>query len=172
MRRSLVAGLALLGLLAPQAVSAAPDRERWDTRVLAAVQAPGYPAYVFHHRNGRVYAGSYTNPQGDRQHSRVFEWSRRGTLLRSWSVPHQDLSSDHGVQVANADARGRLVLLEKSTSSVRTLNLRTGRFHRWATLPDLPTCAPGSIGSGAPPTPRTHPRSPTTRPGVRAARST
>ena len=61
-------------------------------------------------------------------------------------MPHQDLTSDHGVQVANADARGRLVLLEKSTSSVRTLNPRTGRFHRWATLPDLPTCAPGSTG--------------------------
>ena len=153
-RRMLVGlmGVALTGtLFVPQAASAAPDREKWDTRVFAAVQSPGYPAYVFKHRNGRVYAGTYTNPGGDRQHSRVFEWSRGGTLLRSWTVPRQDLSSDHGVQVATADARGRLVLLEKSTSSVRTLNLRTGRFRTWATLPDLPTCDPGSTGPGCSP---------------------
>ena len=106
--------------------------------------APGFPAYVFAHRNGRVYAGTYTNPQGDSQRSRVFEWTRGGTLLRSWTVPGQDLAADRGVQVAAADAKGRLVLLEKSRSAVLTLNVKTGKFRRWATLPDLPTCATGA----------------------------
>ena len=139
--------LAALALVTPTApAGAAPAREKWDTRVFAHVQSPGYPAYAFHHRNGRVYAGTYTNPQGDHQRSRVFEWSRNGTLLRSWTVPGQRLGQEHGVQVANADAHGRLVLLEKSTSTVRTLNVRTGRFRTWATLPDLPTCAPGTTG--------------------------
>jgi hypothetical protein len=133
----------LLALVLPLVPASAADRERWDTRVFAAVQEPGYPAYVFHHRNGRVYAGTYTNPQGDHQRSVVREWSAGGTLLRSWLVPHQNLDEDHGVQVANADARGRLVLLEKSTSSVRTLNVENGNFRRWATLPDLPTCSTG-----------------------------
>ena len=41
------------------------DRERWDTRVLAKVQSPGYPAFVYAHPNGRVYAGTYSNPTGD-----------------------------------------------------------------------------------------------------------
>ena len=145
MRRTLVALLAALALVAPSASSAAPPaRERWDTRVFASVPEPGYPAYAFAHRNGRVYAGTYTNPQGDSQRSRVFEWTRGGTLLRSWTVPGQDLGADRGVQVANADARGRLVLLEKSRSAVMTLDVETGKFRRWATLPDLPTCAGGA----------------------------
>lgn len=145
--RRAVAGLALAGLVlagSPAGPSyAAPDRERWDTRVFSKVPSPGYPAYVFTHRNGRVYAGTYTNPQGDSQRSRVFEWSRGGTLLRSWTVPGQDLESDRGVQVANADRRGRLVLLEKSRSRVMTLNVETGKFRRWATIPDLPPCSGG-----------------------------
>lgn len=159
--RRLLALLAALALVAPTApAGAAPAREKWDTRVFAHVQSPGYPAYAFVHRNGRVYAGTYTNPQGDSQRSRVFEWSRGGTLLRSWTVPGQHLSQDHGVQVANADAHGRLVLLEKSTSSVMTLNIRTGHFRTWATLPDLPTCAPGTTGPGCSPNAADYPAIP------------
>ncbi|MBB6628620.1 hypothetical protein H5V45_14945 [Nocardioides sp. KIGAM211] len=163
MRRILaLAAAACLGLTlgAPAGADAAPAREKWDTRVFSAVPAPGYPAYVFVHRNGRAYAGTYTNPQGDTQHSRVFEWSSRGTLLRSWTVPHQRLSEDHGVQVANQDRRGRLVLLEKSTASVRTLDTRTGRFHRWATLPDLPTCSPGTTAPDCSPNATDYPAIP------------
>ena len=33
------------------------------------------------------------------------------------------------------------MLLEKSTSAVMTLDLKTGRFKRQATLPDLPLCS-------------------------------
>ncbi|MCW2792929.1 MAG: hypothetical protein JWO76_2027 [Nocardioides sp.] len=152
-KRALALGalVALLLPLAPASVAQAAPREKWDTRVFARVGAPGYPAYAFVHRNGRVYAGTYTNPQGDTQHSRVFEWSAGGALLRSWTVPHQRLSEDHGVQVANADAHGRLVLLEKSTASIRTLDVRTGKFRRRATLPDLPTCTPGTTGPGCSP---------------------
>jgi sugar lactone lactonase YvrE len=142
----LLALLAALTLLVPAPAGAAPAREKWDTRVFARVAAPGYPAYVLAHRNGRVYAGTYANPQGDQQRSRVREWSRSGTLLRSWTVPGQDLSQEHGVQVANQDAHGRLVLLERSTAAVMTLDVRTGRFRTWAHLPDLPTCAPGTTG--------------------------
>jgi hypothetical protein len=144
--RRLLVALATLTLLVPAPAGAAPAREKWDTRVFARVAAPGYPAYVLAHRNGRVYAGTYADPQGDRQRSRVREWSRDGTLLRSWTVPGQDLAQEHGVQVANQDAHGRLVLLERSTASVRTLDVRTGRFRTRARLPDLPTCAPGTTG--------------------------
>lgn len=145
---ALTAALALTGLAAPgsagQTSAAAAPRERWDTRVFASVPSPGHPAYVFRHRNGRVYAGTYTNLLGDSIRSRVFEWSGDGTLLRSWTVPGQVLGEDHGVQVANQDARGRLVLLEKSTSSALTLDVRTGRFRRVARFPDLPLCRTGA----------------------------
>jgi sugar lactone lactonase YvrE len=135
--------LATLSVGLGSAAQAAPAHEKWDTRVFAHVQQPGYPAYVLAHRNGRVYAGTFENPQGDSQHSRIFEWQRNGTLLRSWRVPHQRLGQAHGVQVANQDRRGRLVVLESSTSTVRTFDPATGRWHRWATLPDLPTCTAG-----------------------------
>lgn len=143
MRRLLAAVLAATLALALPAAAAA-DRERWDTRVFSLVPPPGFPAYVHvHSENRRVYAGTYTDPRGDTVRSRVFEWSRRGQLLRSWTVPGQDLSSPHGVQVATNDARGRLVLLEKSTARVMTLDVETGRFRTWARLPDLPTCSEG-----------------------------
>ncbi len=118
------------------ATGAAAAREKFDTRVFSHVPRPGYPAYVHvHTTNGRVYAGTYTNPTGDTQRSRVFEWGPGGALLRSWTVPGQDLSQDHGVQVATNDAAGRLVLLEKSTRRIMRLNVATGRFSSYSRLP-------------------------------------
>ncbi|MDQ1631451.1 MAG: hypothetical protein QOC80_1423, partial [Frankiaceae bacterium] len=150
--RALVA-LAVAALLvgsAPavsSAGTAAGGRDRWDTRVFAHVPSPGFPAFVYVHPNGRVYAGTYTNPAGDSMPSKVFEWTRDGTPRRSWTVPGQDLSAEHGVQVATSDARGRLVLLEKSTSRVLRLNLHTGHFSTYSRIPDLPTCPPGGAAS-------------------------
>ena len=139
------ATLGLGALVAPAASSEpGPPRERWDTRVFSKVPQPGYPAFVHAHPNGRLYGGTYTNPKGDSERSRVFEWTRRGTLLRSWTVPGQDLDEPRGVQVATSDAAGRLVLLEKSTSRVLRLNTRTGRFSAYSKVRDLPTCSTGA----------------------------
>jgi sugar lactone lactonase YvrE len=133
--------VAVVGVSGPG--SSAQTRSRWDTRVFSHVPPPGFPAYAYAAPNGRVYAGTYTNPAGDHTPSRVMEWSHGGALQRSWTVPGQHLDQEHGVQVASSDARGRLVLLEKSTSRVLLLDTRIGRFSRYATLPDLPTCAAG-----------------------------
>ncbi|KAA1426559.1 SMP-30/gluconolactonase/LRE family protein [Nocardioides antri] len=143
----------LLVVLAPAGGSGtvADERERWHTEVLAKVQAPGYPANVVVHPNGRVYAGTFSNPRGDTVPSIVREWSRRGDLLRSWEVPGQDLEASHGVQVANVDARGRLVVLEKSTGKVMRLDLESGRWSTYSRLRDLPACAPGQPGEGCTP---------------------
>ncbi len=111
-------------------------RPRWDTRVFSSVQNPGFPAYVHVHPNGRIYGATYTNPAGDTMRSRVFEWTATGALLRSWTVPGQDLTAPRGVQVATSDAHGRLVLLEKSTRSVITLDIPTGDFQVQARLPE------------------------------------
>jgi sugar lactone lactonase YvrE len=154
---ALLAGVLAACLVALTMVPAVPavgaasrsQRERWDTRVFSKVPRPGFPAFAYVHPNGRVYAGTYTNPQGDTERSRVFEWTRDGTLTRSWSVPGQDLDEDHGVQVATSDARGRLVLLEKSTSRVMRLNTRTGRFTTYSHLRDLSTCAAGAEPDGS-----------------------
>ena len=138
MRRALLLllALALVGFTpAPAAVAAPP---RWTTTVFAKVPAPGYPAYVHVHTNGRVYAGTYAAVEAGTP-SRVLEWSRKGTLLRSWEVPGQRVGAEHGVQVANQTRSGRLVVLDTSTSTVRTLDLRTGR---WRTVAHLPGAVP------------------------------
>jgi len=134
--------LATLGLLTPAAAEAGTPA-RWTTRVFAMVPSPGFPAYAYAHPNGRLYAGTYTNPLGDKAASRVFEWSSNGTLLRSWTVPGQNPKAKRGVQVATSDARGRLVLLERSTSSVLTLDVKTGVFKKQTQIPDLPVCSGG-----------------------------
>jgi sugar lactone lactonase YvrE len=151
-------GALLVPLLTPVAVAgpaesaeeAGGERPRWHTRVFSRVPNPGYPAFVYAHPNGRVYVGTYNNPKGDDVRSRVLEWTADGTLQRSWTVPGQNLSKAHGVQVATSDARGRLVLLEKSTSRALMLNPRNGRFTRYATFRDLPLCGPGEAKGCSP----------------------
>ncbi len=138
MRRSLAAVLALVllasGLAPVEPVGATAAAEpSFRTRVFSLVPSPGRPAYVHVSRSGRVYAGSYVS--GDAQRSRVFEWSRSGTLLRSWTVPGQRLDGTQGVQVANETRDGDLVLLETSTRRLLTLDVSTGRFRRIATFP-------------------------------------
>lgn len=133
MRRLLPALLLALPLAAPVAPAPAATPEKWETQVFALVPEPGFPAYVHAHTNGRVYAGSYVD-SGSTVRSRVWEWRGDGTLLRSWPVPG-DVSVDHGVQVAHQTRDGRLVLLETSRRAVMTLDVRTGRFERVATLP-------------------------------------
>ena len=114
----------------------AAARERWDTQVLAIVPKPGYPAHAYVHPNGRIYAGTYDNPSGDTVASRVFEYQDDGTLLRSWTVRGQDLSGPHGVQAATSDARGRLVLLDKSPPRALLLERGTGLQTVYSSFPE------------------------------------
>ena len=126
-----VAGAALAALPA-----AAAEREKWDTRVLAIVPKPGFPAHAYVHPNGRIYAGTYDNPSGDTVASRVFEYQADGTLLRSWTLRGQDLSQPHGVQAATSDAHGRLVLLDKSPPRALLLDRGSGRQTQYAAFPE------------------------------------
>jgi hypothetical protein len=115
-------------------------RPKWGTRVFALIPVPGYPALAFVHPDGRVYEGTYESPAGDTVPSRVLEYSRRGTLLRSWTVRGQDLGTGHGVQVAASDAHGRLILLDKAPARALVLDTRTGRQTTYSTFADLPLC--------------------------------
>jgi sugar lactone lactonase YvrE len=112
-----------LAVLAAAPLPAAHARARWDTQVLSLIPRPGFPANAYPAPDGRVYEGTYDNPQGDTSASRVLEYDPdRRTLVRSWTVTGQDLSGAHGVQVATSDAAGRLVLLDKSPPRVLLLD--------------------------------------------------
>ncbi|MDQ3934576.1 MAG: hypothetical protein M3340_08080 [Actinomycetota bacterium] len=141
--RAAVAALLALLLLLPAALATAQPRPRWDTRVLALVPKPGFPAHAYVHPNGRIYAGTYTNPNGDQLPSRVFEYDGDGTLLRSWTMSGQDLSQPHGVQAATSDVRGRLVLLDKSPPRAVLLDRTTGLQIPYASFapPSIPNYA-------------------------------
>ncbi|MFI5123472.1 MAG: SMP-30/gluconolactonase/LRE family protein [Vicinamibacteria bacterium] len=125
--------LAALAVLAPSAGS--ETRTRFDTDVFALIPTPGFPARAYVAPNHRVYEGTYTNPNGDTIPSLVREYSRTGTLLRSWTIAGQDLAAEHGVQVATSDSRGRLVLLDKAPARVLLLNPRSGKQRPYATFP-------------------------------------
>ena len=98
MRRlpALALSLSLFLALSVAAAAEAQTRPRWDTKLLARIPAPGFPASAYPHPNGRVYEGTYDNPSGDTVPSRVLEYLEDGTLLRSWTVRGQDLSGAHG----------------------------------------------------------------------------
>ena len=127
--------LAALALTLAFAGTAAAERSRFDTQVLALIPSPGFPARAYVAPNHRVYEGTYSNPSGDSMPSRVLEYDRNGALLRSWTVEGQDLSAEHGVQVATSDAKGRLILLDKAPARVLVLNPRTGHQRIYATCP-------------------------------------
>ena len=130
---------ALVAAVAVSPASSADPRPRFDTEVFALIPTPGFPARAYVAPNHRVYEGTYTNPSGDTVPSRVLEYSRAGQLLRSWTISGQDLASDHGVQVATSDSRGRLVLLDKAPARVLLLNTRKGVQRTYATFPDEAT---------------------------------
>jgi sugar lactone lactonase YvrE len=105
---------------------------RWDTKLLALIPRPGFPAHAHVHPNGRIYVGTYDNPAGDRMRSRVLEYTYDGTLQRSWTVQGQILDGPHGVQAATSDPYGRIVLLDKSPPRVLLLDTRTGAQKTYA----------------------------------------
>lgn len=131
-RAALVAGLLVALVVAGQATA---DRARFNTELFALIPSPGFPARAYVAPNHRVYEGTYTNPAGDSAPSIVREYNRSGALLRSWAIKGQELSEEHGVQVATSDVKGRLVLLDKAPARVLLLNPRTGRQRIYATFP-------------------------------------
>jgi sugar lactone lactonase YvrE len=139
-RRGALLPLALLALVAvgaavlPAGLSAA-QRARWETRVFTHVGSPGFPAHAYVRPDGQVFEGTYVNPAGDSLPSKIFDYSSAGALLRSWTMPGQDLSGEHGVQVATSDAAGRLVLLDHTPPRAVILDPATGSFSAYADFP-------------------------------------
>jgi sugar lactone lactonase YvrE len=149
LRLTISAALAAILLAAPSAAQG-----RGETSVLAKIPVPGFPASAYPHPDGPIYVGTYTNPGGDSMRSRVLEYDRDGTLMRSWAVPDQNLAAEHGIQVATSDPRRRLVLLDRTPARALLLDRHSGDFDRFATFADLRPCPGGQAQSDCSPTQR------------------
>lgn len=136
MRRGALALGALIALALPGSATA---RARFDTRVLALVPTPGFPAMAYAAPTGRIYEGTYDNPLGSSVPGRVLEYDGDGSLLRSWTIAGENLSGTQGVQVGTSDAQGRLLLLDKSPPRVLLLDPRTGEQTTFASFPAAAT---------------------------------
>ncbi len=141
--RRIVAAALLAALLVPAVADA---RDKWDTKVLAQVPKPGFPAHPYVDPKGRIWEGTYVNMLGDALMSRVFEFGANGDVLTNFTIPGQDLSAEHGVQVATSDAKGRLVLLDRTPSRALILDPQTARITEYARFRELKPCAWGGGG--------------------------
>lgn len=147
------AATALPGTAADTAAAqATSERARFDTRLLTRIPAPGFPALAYVHPNGRIYEGTYVNPDAIGVRSRVFEITGDGRIARSFAVPGQDRSGEHGVQVATSDAQGDLVILDRSPARALKLDRASGEFSTYATFADLKPCPPGEAATTCSPT--------------------
>jgi sugar lactone lactonase YvrE len=140
-RRILLLALLTVAGLAGPATGPAGAEPVGTVSVLAHVPSPGFPADPRVVGN-TVYEGTYTNPGGDNLPSLVFAYNATtGALERTYTVEGQDLTQPHGVQVGAVTARGDLLLLERTSGYIMTLDPRTGDQSLYATIPHLPRCA-------------------------------
>ena len=142
--RAVIAIAAAVALVAAAPAGAA--RNRFDTRVLAHVPDPGYPALSLVSRDQKsIYVGTFTNASGeDTGPSKVFKYSPAGKLLRTYVVKGQTPGAVHGVQVAAEDRAGGLYLLDQNPPRIVRLDPRTGRQRTYATFFDVLPCVPGT----------------------------
>jgi hypothetical protein len=142
----LLAGVAVLLVSATVTCGSAVARPRGDVQVLALIPPPGYPALP-HILGTKIFEGTYDDPSGSPLPSRVLEYTSFGELLNSWTVPGQDTSQPHGVQVAANDAEGRLYLLDKTSGRIIRLDPKTGSETLYGLVPHIPPCTSAAAGT-------------------------
>ncbi len=148
-----------LGVLAVAACAlialASSAQARLAVRVLAHVPAPGFPSSTVVAHDGTIYTASFKSftAPSDSGPSKVFAYSPRGRLLRTYTVHGQTRGTADAVQVSTVDRRGVLYLLDQDPARIIKLDPRTGRQTTWATFTSLPACTgaskPGSCSDGS-----------------------
>ncbi len=148
-----MAALAFLGVTVTvaqtQAEPAAGSQgSKGHVRVFAHIGSPGYPALTLVSRH-RVYVSTFTGVNGGTPGpSKVFAYSRKGNLERTYVIRGQKPGNNHAVQVATHDRHGRLYLLDQTPPRIIRLNPRSGKQHTWATFADVPTCRAAGRDTG------------------------
>jgi sugar lactone lactonase YvrE len=129
-------------LLAPHA-DAAPAYG--TTSRFAAVPLPGHADTSLLLPDGTVLVSTNRAATGTTGPSKLFRYSARGALLRTYVVGGQDLAGDHGTMGMVLDAQGRVYVADYAPARVLRFDLRTGAQSTYATVPDLPLCSGSAL---------------------------
>jgi sugar lactone lactonase YvrE len=142
--KSAVAMLVLLALVAAAGTALAGGRERLDIAVFARVPEPGQPGPIAIGPDRRIYVGTNQLLHGDRDApSKIFAYSPRGEIVRSYVIKGQPLQGEHGIQGLAFDGRGRLFALDRSDDPrVLVIDPKTGRQRTYSRFRDVPPCPP------------------------------
>ena len=138
--------------LAAATAAGASERAHLDTRVLAHVPSPGYPADVAVGPRGAIWTGSYFGAAQYAEPSRIFAFSRAGQLFKAVTVRGQDLSGTHAVAAFAFDGEGRLYVGDYAPGAGKPgrmlrFNPKTGAQEVYATFPDVPVCSAAPPGT-------------------------
>jgi sugar lactone lactonase YvrE len=134
--------LALAVLLATAVSATGANREYLDIRVFTRVGQPGQPEPIAIGPDRRIYVGTNQLLHGDRDApSKIFAYSPRGNLVRSYVIKGQPLDEEHGIQGLAFDGRGRLFALDRSGNPrVLVINTKTGSQRTYSRFRDVPPC--------------------------------
>ncbi len=120
----------------------AADRAKGDTKLFAAVPAPGSPEPVVIAPDGTVYTATLNAASGDtKAASKVFAFSADGKLQRTYDIKGQDLAAEHGLTGLAMDAEGFLYVGSLAPPEVIRLDPKTGEQSVYATYRDVPVCS-------------------------------
>jgi sugar lactone lactonase YvrE len=138
---AIVAGGALLALLAPPARAARPVGE---TRVFTRVPSPGHPEGILV-RNGIVYVGTHTSMVGNAGDgpSKIFRYDlNTGQPIDEFSIQGQKLSAVHGLVGMSWGPDHRLYVADRNPPRVLAIDFSVSPPSQvtYATFPDLPRC--------------------------------
>jgi sugar lactone lactonase YvrE len=141
--RPVLALAALTAALLTPSADAAPVYG--TTSLFAAVPLPGHADTSLLLPDGTVLVSTNRAATGTTGPSKLFRYSARGSLLRTYEVQGQDLAGDHGTMGMVLDAQGRVYVADYAPARVLRFDLRTGAQTTYATVPDLPLCSGAAL---------------------------
>ncbi len=117
-------------------------------RVFAKVPAPGHADTSVLLPDGSVLVSTNRAAMGTVGPSKLFRYSARGALVRTYSIRGQDLAHDHGTMSMALDAKGRVYVADYAPPRVLRIDLKSGAQSTYATVPDLPLSSDNGIPTG------------------------
>lgn len=118
--------------------------------VFAQVGAPGHADSTLVLPGGDVLVSTNRGARGSTGPSKIFRYSAKGSLVRTYSITGQDLAGDHGLMSMALDAAGRVYVADYAPPRILRIDPRTGAQSTYATIPDLTGARENGMGESKP----------------------